>query len=30
MFYDIVDEQIEVTGKAFLGLTHRLRPLPRS
>ncbi|MDX1980555.1 MAG: DUF1549 and DUF1553 domain-containing protein [Bryobacteraceae bacterium] len=36
MFYDIVDEQIEVTGKAFLGLTlacarchdHKFDPIP--
>ena len=26
---DIVDEQIDATGQAFLGLTGRLRPLPR-
>src|SRR5213594_1492308 len=36
MFYDIVDEQIDVTGRAFLGLTiacarchdHKFDPIP--
>ena len=29
MLTDIVDDQIDVVGRAFLGLTRRLRPLPR-
>ena len=29
MIYDVVDEQIDTTTKAFLGLDRRLRPMPR-
>jgi len=28
--YDVVDEQIDTTSKAFMGLTVACAPLPRS